>query len=80
MARAGSTTQSGWSLQVQYSTVQYSTVQYSTVQYSTVQVEPHRLRLQELGEVERYGGEEARHDVAHRALGVADQSAQGSGS
>ena len=55
-------------------------LQYSTVQYSTVQAEPHRLRLQELGEVERYGGEEARHDVAHRALGVADQSAQRSGS
>ena len=45
-----------------------------------VQAEPHRLRLQELGEVEGYGGEEARHDVAHRALGVADQSAQRSGS
>ena len=55
-------------------------VQYSTVQYSTVQAELHRLRLQELGEVEGYGGEEARHDVAHRALGVADQSAQRSGS
>ena len=57
---------------VQYSTVQYSTVQYSTVQYSEVQAEPHRLRLQELGEVKRERGEEARHDVAHRALGVAD--------
>ena len=57
---------------LQYSTVQYSTVQYSTVQYSEVQAEPHRLRLQELGEVERERGEEARHDVAHRALGVAD--------